>query len=196
MPPTPSLCRARGWWLLLWLVVFAAGAGCGPPANPEKLREDVLKADPGFSEVLAKRDEQANRIALMERELDLKRSQVERQITQLRSGLKAATVQVNEKIDKIRLLVKPDQDRVALAFNMAIQERRAKQAQHTSLSKSISQLRKSLSAANAAWSADERAKMERDLQERLKEAERLDHELDGLAQHIQLLKTKRILLHL
>ncbi len=177
-------------------LVLLAGSGCGPPANPEKLREDVLKADPSFSEVLAKRDEQANRIALMERELDLKRNQVERQIAQLRNELKAAAVQVNEKIQKIQLLIKPDQDRTTLAMNLAIQERRAKQAQRNSLAASVGQLRKSLSKTDPPWPAQERAKMERDLQELAQETGRMDHELDGLAQHIRLLKTKRILLRL
>ena len=180
----------------LWTLCLLAGSGCGPPANPEQLRKEVLKADPGFAEVLAKRDEQANRIALLERELALKRNQVERQIVQLRNELKAVSTQANEKMQKIQLLIKPDQDRLALAQNLAIQERRAKQAQRSSLGSSISQLRKSLAQTTPPWPAEERAKMERDLQELMKETERVDRELDGLAQHIRLLKTKRILLRL
>jgi hypothetical protein len=160
------------------------------------LRHEVLKADPAFNEVLAKRDEQANRIALMQRELDLKRSQVERQIAQLRNELKAAMAQVSEKTAKIKLLIKPDQDRIDLATNLAVQERKAQQAQRSSLGQSISQLRKSLSQKNTAWPAEERAKMERDLKELLAAAARVDQELVGLSRHIHLLKTKRILLRL
>ncbi len=196
MVPTPPVRRVRGRVFSLGLIVLVAGAGCGPPVNLEKLRDEVLKADPGFREALAKRDEQANRIALLQRELDLKRNQVERQIVQLRNELKATTVQVNEKMQKIRLLLKPDQDRVTLITNMAIQERRAKQAQRTSLVKSMAQLRKSLAHTNPPWPEEERAKMERDVQDLAKETERLNRELEGLAEHLRLLKTKRLLLHL
>ncbi len=196
MTPTPSSARRRGRWLSVWLGVVLVGAGGGPPANPEKLREEILRADPSFNEALAKRDEQANRIALLERELELKRNQVERQISQLRNELKSVIAQVNEKSQKIRLLLKPDQDRLALAMNLATQELRAKRAQRSSVGTSISQLRKSLAKTTPPWPAAERAAMEHDLQDFLKDAERIDHELDGLANHIRLLKTKRILLRL
>lgn len=187
-------CRRNA--ALLSVVLATAGLGCGPPANPEKLREEVLRADPSFNDVLAKRDEQANRIALLERELELKRNQVERQISQLRNELKSVTAQVNEKSQNIRLLLKPDQDRVMLAMNLATQELRAKRAQRASVGKSVSQLRKSLAKTTPPWPAAERAAMERDLRDFLNDAERVDRELEGLSHHIRLLKTKRLLLRI
>jgi len=70
-----------------------SGTGCGPPVKPEAIREEVLATDPGFSLTLSKRDELANRLMLLERELDLKRTQVEQQVAGLRKRLGEARQQ-------------------------------------------------------------------------------------------------------
>ena len=84
----------------------ASAVGCDwMPGRQEQLRKDVLAADPSFAQVLEKRDELANLVALMKQELELKRTQIERQITQLRQELSGATAQVNEKIRSTKFKV-------------------------------------------------------------------------------------------
>jgi len=154
----------------------------------------VLKADPSFTEVLEKRDEQANRIKLLERELDLKQRQVEQQITQRRNELKTARQQVQQKIAKLKVLVQPDVERVELALSMAVNERQTKRDHRASLGRSISRLQKALKQERASWSDAERARMDGELADLLRDAQRIDHELSALNEHIRLLKIKRLLL--
>ena len=170
--------------------------GCGPPANPEQLREEILKADPSFSDVLQKRDEQANRIKLLEREYDLKRTQADEQIEKLRKELKDARVQVDQKIQRGKALLKPDIDRVELAIVMATEERQAKRNQRASLGRSINQRRKALKQEHPPFSEADRGRMEREARELVEETQRIDHEIAALNEHLRLLKIKRILLRL
>ena len=181
---------------LLGLAVLSVCGGCWAPANPERLREEALKADPGFAEVLEKRDDLANRIMLIDRELELKRSQVEQKITQLRKDLEDVRQQATQKTGKIKTLLKPDRERLDHALSMAMEERRAKRNQRASIGRSISQLRKSLKQTNPPWTDAERTKMERDLDAHLQETQRLDQEIAVLNGHLRLLKVKRILLQL
>ena len=184
---SPSNVGSRS---LLVILAVALSSGCGAPANPQKLREEVLKVDPNFSEVLQKRDEQANRIALLEREFDLKRTQVEQQIAQLRKDVKDALAQVEQKVQKSKALLKPDVDRLHLALSTANDERQAKRVHRTTLSRSISRFKKTLKEG----AAGDRARVERELNELLHEAQRLDRELQALNEHIRLLKIKLLLL--
>ncbi len=182
--------------IIVLLLGAAAAAGCGPPANPQALREEALKADPSFAQVLEKRDEMASRIMQLERELDLKRNQVERQIAQLRKDLTDAQAQVNQKVQKTKALLTPDLERLNLALSTADEERRAKQSQRASLGRSISRIRKSLKEDSGQWTKTERARMERELDELLRETKRIDQELAILNQHVHRLKIKRLLLRL
>ncbi len=181
----------------LMLIVLSVGiAGCGPPANPEKLREEVLKADPLFADTLAKRDDLANRIALFQRELDLKQSQAEQKIAQLRKDLADVRQQVTDKTEKVKTLLKPDRERLDLAQSLAVADRRAKHSQRASIGHAISQLRKALKQTAPPWTETERARMTKELDAHLQEAQRLDQEIALLNEHIRLLKIKRILLRL
>lgn len=173
-------------------------SGCGPPPNLERLRQEVLSGDPEFSSSLEKHDELANKIGLLERNLALKRSQVEKQIAQLRKELDDATAKARQEIQRTKILIQPDAQRVELAFSMAVEERKAKQGQRASISRSVSQLRKSLKEGPNApqWTAPERARMTGELNELLAETRRLDQELAALNEHLRLLKIKRLLLKL
>ena len=177
-------------WDILLTVAVALGSGCGPPANSHTLREDVLKVDPSFSEALEKRDEQANRIALLEREFDLKRTQAEQRIVQLRKEVRDARAQVEQKVRKAKALLKPGIDRLQLALSMANDERHAKQVHRASLGRSISRLKKALKEGEEG----NRAAVGRDLNDLLQEAQRLDREIQALNEHIRLLKIKHLLL--
>jgi len=160
------------------------------------MREEILKVDPTFQEVLEKRDELAQRIDLLKRELDLKRSQTEQQIAKLRRDLSELRQQVEQKTEKTKTLLKPDQARVDLAMSLATEERQAKRNQRASLGRSISRLKKTLQQTNPPWPEAERRRMEADLQELLKETQRLDREIGMLNEHIRLLNIKRLLLRL
>lgn len=180
-------------YLAGWLMVCS---GCGPPANSQRLREEILGVDPAFSEVLEKRDEQANRIKLLEREYDLKRTQVEQQIVQLRNDLRASRKQVNEKITRIRGLLKPNIERVELARSVANEERRAKRAQRATLGRSLSHLRKSLKQSQVPLDPAQRSRLSQEEAELLSEIQRLDHELAALDEHLRILQIKQLLLRL
>ncbi len=173
-------------------------SGCGPPPNPERLRQEVLEIDPAFSWSLEKHDELANRIGLVERNLALKRSQIERQIAQLRKDLDDASAKARQDIQRIKLIIQPEVQRVELTFAMAVEERKAKRGQRASVGRSISQLRKSLKEGpnTPQWTPAERARLEGELGELLAEAKRLDQELAALNEHVRLLKIKRLLLKL
>ena len=184
---------ARWGWLGLAL---SLAAGCGPPANPQQLRQEALTADPAFADVLQKRDEAANRITLQERELAVKRSRAESEIARLRQELKAATDQAAQKTTQLKAQLDPDRQRVDLAYSMASEELRAKRQQRASLGRSISQLRKTLKDPKSAWTDSERGKMDRDMADLTDDAQRLDQEISAINQHIRLLKIKRLLLRI
>ena len=170
-------------------------AGCGPPTNPQVLRQEILAADPEFKSSLMKRDEVADRITVLRRELELKRQETENQIAKVRQDLKTMTDRVNQKIDREKKLLDPDFNHLELASGMASEELRAKRQQRASLGRSISQLRKALKQGGPQWSAKERAQRDRELSELIEEATRIDQELAALGAHIRLLKMKRMVLH-
>jgi len=171
-------------------------ASCGPPANPQVLRDEILKVDPRFAEVLEKRDELANRIKVLERELALKKSQVGHQIAQLRKELSEATQQVNQKIQKTKTLLAPDLERIELSLSMAADELKGRRHMRASLGRSISRVRKALKSEQAQWAQSERARMDQELTALLQETKRLDQEIALLNEHLRLLKIKRLLLRL
>ncbi len=175
----------------LWLA-----SGCGPPVNPERLREEILKVDPGFSGTLQKHDELADRIAQFDHELELKRAKVEQKIAELRKDLQETEKQVAEKIQKTKALIKPEDQRLDLAIAQAVDERKVKRTQRSVVGGSISRLRKSLKQTAPEWGEADRVRMQTELDELLKETQRLDQEVTDLNEHIRLLKVKKILLRL
>lgn len=181
--------RSRPLRVMIGVLVVSA-SGCGPPADPEELRKEALQADPAFATVLERRDEQANRVDLLRREFDLKRTQAEGRIAQLRKDVKDARQQVEQKIQNSLAVLKPDLDRLRLALSLANDERQAKRAQRASLSRSISRLKHAVKAGEAA----DQTSIERELHDLLQESQRLDREVRALNEHIRLLKIKLLLL--
>ena len=193
MRVTPGIIP-RSCGLVLLTLAAASAAGCGPPLHPEQLRQQVLEADPDFTRVLERRDEQANRIKLLEREFQLKRREAERQIVHLRDQLRQTRTQVDGKIAESRQLLQPDIDRIEHALAMAAEERKSLQAQRASVGRRISQLRKALKQTPTDWDQAERTRLATQLDELLQEVKRLDQERAAIAQHLRLLKVKRLLL--
>ena len=185
----------RRLWTTVTILCFCT-SGCGPPPNQEQLRSEVLKADPGFADVLKKRDELAGRIGLLERELALKKNQMDRQIEQLHKEFATARQQVAQKTQQTKALLMSDQQRVELALSMAAEELKAKRGQRASLGRSISRLRKALHQEGMQWTDVERTRMDTELAELLNETKRLDQELSSLHTHLHLLTIKRSLLRL
>jgi len=173
--------------------VWATG-GCAPADRTELIKE-VLDTDPSFRAVLQKRDEYANRIDTLEREVALKRETVKRSIAQMRQELTQSLKTVRERKAHFRTLLEPDHERYELALAVAGEELRAKRSQQTSVNRSIAALRKTLGGAQE-WSADERRRQEAQLREMERDGERLTHETDALQEHIRLLKIKLLLLRL
>ena len=175
--------------LLTWV------AGCAP-ASREELTKEVLKRDPDFAAVLEKHRELSNRVETYQRELALKRATIEQSVAQLRKELAAAAAGARTKTAAVKQQMEPDRQRLELALSMASEELRAKRVQRSGLGRSIARLRKALSGEGTAWSADERARQETQIQEMLHDAKRLDQEMAALTAHLRLLKIKLVLIKL
>ncbi len=184
--------------------LFAASLGftllgltsCGPPRNLDAIRSEVLKADPDFTSVMEKRDELANRITLTERNLALKKSQIEHQIAQLKQEIEDVSAKAKKDIEKTKALLSPDAERVHLALSMATQERKAKQGQRVVLGRSISRIEKAMKQGGTEWAEADRTRMQKELRDLRDEIKRLDVEIAGLNEHLRLLKNKELLLQL
>ena len=171
--------------------------GCGNHVS-EALRQEVVKADPQFANALDQRDELAERLTLLERELVLKKTQIGQQIAKLRKEFAEVRRQVRQKVQQTKEQLKPEQERVRFALAMATEELKAKRSHRASLGRSISRIRKTLQdrPPTSAWNDDDRARLDAELQELLQETKRLDRETEGLAKHLRLLKAKHALLRL
>ena len=195
MPRTSPRYFHSGILPLGAVVALVWVAGCSPPST-EQLRQEVLKADPDFSETLGKHREIVNRINTLSRELALKRATIEQAIAKQRKDLSDAAEGVRSKTAEIKRRMEPDRQRLTLTLAMAGEELRAKQAQRASLGRSMARLRKATKDNTALWSPQERARHDTQLQELLQDATRLDQELVAIQAHIRLLKIKLILIKL
>ena len=180
----------------LVMVLLAVGAASCAPAKRDDLVKEVLKADPEFSSVLEKHRELNSRIETANRELELKRTTIERNIAQLRKDLAAAAASARAKMAEIKKRIEPDQQRLTMALSLSSDELRAKRIQRASLGRSIAQLRKSLNRQDSPGTPEERTRQQAQLDEMLKDAARLDGEMTGLKQHVRLLKIKLLLIKL
>ena len=88
------------------------------------------------------------------------------------------------------------QNEPCASTSLGAEDLKGKERQRSQLGRSISRLQKSLKQTNPPWPEAERRKMDADLQELLKEMQRLDRELGVLNEHIRLLNIKRLLLRL
>ncbi len=172
-------------------------AGCAP-ASREELEREVLKADPDFTATLEEHRDLANKIETYEQELALKRTTVERTVTQMRKDLAAATMGVKGRIEETKSRMRPEQDRLKLQLSLAADQLKAKQVERAKLGRAIAKLRKSSSDAGAAGTQDSQQRMthEQEISDLLSEAARLDQEIGALKEHVRLLKMKLILLRL
>ena len=187
--------RSEATLIIAVIALFPVG-GCDRFQDQGKLRQEVLSADPQFAQVLQKRDQLADRVALSQREFAVKKGQLEGQIAKLRDELTQARRQVDQKIRQLNSQLDSDRQHLALALSMAQEEFNAKQHQRDSLGRSISRLRKALKEPGSSWTSADRAKMDRELAQLSEETTRLDQELQGLRSHLRLLKHKQALLHL
>lgn len=180
---------------VLWALLLAATAGCGAP-DRSKLTDEVLKADPGFRNVLDQRNEYASQSSTTEREFALKRDTVQRTIDTLREELQESRKTLQKKQAHFRELLEPERRKLHFDLSMAVEELRAKRVQRASIGRSIARLRKTLKQADATWSEQERRQQDAQLQDMVEDARRLDGELATLKQHTDLLKHKLVLLQL
>ena len=193
MPRTSPRYPRSGILPLGAVVALVWVAGCSPPST-EQLRQEVLKADPDFSIALEKYRSMNNRIATYQRELELKRSTIERQIAQLRQELEHTAETVKKKTAETRARIKPDQERLELALSMANEQLGLKRVQQAAISRSMAKLRKTLANPKGTWSAEERANYQRQVDDMGRDLVRLDQELKALNEHIRLLKIKLLLI--
>ena len=180
---------------IMLVLLLCCAAGCAK-VNREQLEQEILAADPEFSGVLDKRRELANRLQTYERELALKRTSIERNISQLRGELADVSENVKTKTAEIRKRMEPDHERISLALSLANEKLRVARTQRASVSRSATRLRKALKASGQSWSNSEFDGKRAELQELERDAARLDHELQTLKRHVRLLRSKLLLLKL
>lgn len=169
-----------------------AVAGCAP-VNREELAKRTVAADPAFAAVLDKRETLQGRINTEEKKLDLVRETIQQEITQKKKELAEKAGAVRKKIAEIKTQIQPDIARLTAALAEASGQLRAQQAQRAAIGKEIAQLKKALKTAGAAWGPEQRTLQETQIAERLRDAQRLDHEIASLKDHLKLLKTKLLL---
>lgn len=182
-------------WGVLWVLLLAATAGCGAP-DRSKLTDEVLKADPGFRNILDQRNEYASQSATTEREFALKRDTVQRTIGKLREELEESRKALQKKQAHFRELLEPERRKLQFDLSMAVEELRAKRVQRASIGRSIAHLRKTLKQADTTWSEQERRQQDAQLKDMVEDARRLDDEMATLTRHTDLLKHKLVLLQL
>ena len=178
------------------LLVGLAAAGCAPPADRDELAKEALAADPSFAAVLEKHRELASRIETYERELALKRSTVEQTVKQLRQDLAASADAVRARTAETQAKMDPDRKRLLQALNAAGEELKIAQARRAAIGRAISQLRKSLKSSSQAWTDEERTRQDAHVDEMLRDAARIDHEMAAIKIHVRLLKIKLLLIKL
>ena len=187
---TAALLLAFSW--PTWLPT-----GCQRKAEDlQAVKSRVLAADEKFSAPLAKHDELANQLQVLDRELQLKRTQIEDQIAKLRGELLEATKQSKQQAEQLKAQLNPEVERVELALAMAKEEQKSKRRQRGALGRSVSKLRKSIKQAQDSQAGEDPTKLSQELTNHLEEMTRLDKELASLGQHIELLEDKRQLLKL
>lgn len=170
-------------------IVLIALAGCAP-RDRAQLTKEVLDADPAFHAVLERRDDYASRLETAERELALKRATIQRNIRKLREELIESERAVRKKKEQLRTLIEPDRRGLEMDLDMALTELRAKGTHRASIGRAISRLRKAVKQAGEVWSEAERNRQDAQLQDMVRDAQRLDKEVAALKQHIRLLKLK------
>ncbi len=174
--------------LIIWMVLLGLG-GCGP-ADLSAIKEEVLKTDPKFQAVLDEHEGYASQIETAEKEFTLKRSTVDRTIQRLRQDLAESRKAVRKKKARYRELMEPERRRVEFSMSMAREELRAKRVQRSSVGRSIARLRKALDGADETWSPQERRRQEVQLEEMLRDAQRLDEEITSIKEHVRFLRLK------
>ena len=163
---------------LLWL------AGCAP-VDRQKLTQEVIAKDPEFSAVLEKHRELSSRIQTYDRELSVRRSDVEKKITQLRKDLVDAAGSVRTKTNEVKKRMEPDRVRLQQALTQAGDELKIKQERRSTLGKQIAMLKKSPGQSPDGGLAP-----------LLKQAEGLDQDLVEAKERIRLYKIKLLLIKL
>ena len=113
-----------------------------------------------------------------------------RTIQRLRQDLAESRKAVRKKKAHYRQLMEPERRRVEFSMSMAREELRTKRVQRSSVGRSLARLRKALDGVDETWSPQERRRQEVQLEETLRDAQRLDEEITSMKEHVRLLKLK------
>lgn len=176
--------RANSKRLVGLLLVLSWAAGC-MPVDREKLTKEVTAKDPAFGMVLEKHREIASRIQTFDRELSVRRSEVEKKINQLRKDLVDAASSVRAKSEEARKRMEPDRQRLQSELAQTANDLRIKREQRSTLGKEVAFLKKS----GQEQPSDK-------LQGLLKQAAAVDEDLASLKDRVRLIKIKLLLIKL
>lgn len=158
-------------------------AGCAP-VDREKLAQEVVAKDPEFAAVLEKHRELTSRIETYDRELSVRRSEVEKKVALLRKDLVDAAASVRAKTEEVKKRMDPDRMRLQQALTQSGNELNIKQAQRSALGKQIAILKKSGQPESGG------------LAQLLQQAQQLDQEMAEIKDRIRLTKIKLVLIKL
>ncbi len=183
--------RAAAVWIGLGLLGVS---GCSP-INREQLTKEVLKADPEFADVLDKHRELSSRVETLKQELALKRTTINQKVEQLRKDLASASTSYRAKTREVLHRMEPDRQRLQIALTEASNELRVKREQRAGVGREIARVRKGLKSASTL-SPKEQAAREAQLNELVRDADRLDQEMAGMKGYLRLLKVKLLLIKL
>lgn len=166
------------------LLILGCFGGCAP-VDREKLIKEATAKDPEFGSVLEKHRELTSRIQTYERELSVRRSEVEKKIGLLRKDLVDAAASVRTKSEEVKKRMEPDRLRLQNALTQTTIDLRIKREQRSTIGKEIAYLKKS--------GQGQLADKEREL---IKQASAMDQELASFKERIRLIKIELLLIKL
>ncbi len=177
------------------LAGFLVFSGC---SNTEDAREDmtrtVLEVDPAFNKVIEEYQRITNQMETIEREWELKQVLVDQKVQHMNQQLTAAREEVTLRQNQLNEEIEPERQELRELHAHTVDELRERQLQRSTLGRSIAKLRKAVKLAGEAWPLSERQRQDDQLEQMLRDANRIDQEIEMIKQAISLLEAKLVLI--
>ncbi|MFH1406571.1 MAG: hypothetical protein ABIH01_00995 [Candidatus Omnitrophota bacterium] len=179
------------FWFLIFCFLFCNG--CAPPPNTQQnLRDEVLKVDPGFAAVLAKKDQIDREIAKANSDFKEGQAALELKIATIRSEIISKKQELNKNIVSMKKQLDPQREEIRSELKSLVAKAISKEDSLRRLT-AMEQDAKKLLEKRAVSSGD-RTKWENMLPNFVAEAKRLLDEIKTLRAKINLRKIQLQLL--
>lgn len=173
------------------LLGVSLSVGC---SNTEEARQEmtrtVLEADPAFNTVLEEYQRITNQMQAFERQWELKERLVAEKVDDLKQQLEQDRETVRERQNELTKEIEPERQALRELHARTSEELRQSQLQRSTLGRSIAKLRKAVKLAGEAWPVAERERQDEQLAQMLRDANRIDQEIELYKQAITLLEAK------